>query len=123
MALAFLRAMLAQPIMPTRTVYGDASIVRAAREVSRAAIAELRELACSCTMQKAVCGSRAGKTRRQARGNTRTLSRTRTASLPCNIGRKKLASRVVHLNLGSLHARNQRATAKNGQQASQFKMQ
>ena len=66
--------------------------------------------------------TRAGKTRRQARGYTRTLARTRTASLPCNIGRKKLASPVVHLNLQSLHARNQRATAKNGQQASQIRM-
>ena len=66
---------------------------------------------------------RAGKTPHAARGNTRTLARTRTASLPCNIGHKKLASPVVHLKLQSLHARNQRATAKNGQQASQFKMQ
>jgi hypothetical protein len=39
MALAFLRAMLAQPIMPMRTVYGDASIIaRAAIDASRAAI-------------------------------------------------------------------------------------
>ena len=32
---------------------------------------------------------RAGKTPHAARGNTRTLARTRTASLPCNIGVKK----------------------------------
>ena len=66
---------------------------------------------------------RAGKTPHAARGNTRTLARTRTASLPCNIGRKKVASPVVHLKWRSRHARNQRATAKNGQPASEFKMQ
>ena len=67
--------------------------------------------------------ARAGKTPHEARGNTRTLARTRTASLPCNIGRKKVASPVVHLNLGFLHARNQRAMAENGMSAPQIKMQ
>jgi hypothetical protein len=42
--------------------------------------------------------------------------------LPCNIDRKKTASPVVHLKSRFLHARNQRAMAENGMQASPFKM-
>jgi hypothetical protein len=37
--------------------------------------------------------------------------------------RKKTASPVVHLNLGFLHARNQRAMAENGMSAPQIKIQ
>ena len=38
MALAFFFAIEAQPMIPMRTVYGEASIASAAREASRAAI-------------------------------------------------------------------------------------